>query len=407
MRLLIVLGTRPEAIKLAPVVLAARKRPGARVTVCNTGQHADMCAGVLDLFGISPDADLGVMIPGQTLTELTGSVLGALGGFLEQEHPDWLIVQGDTTTAFVASLAAFYQKIAVAHVEAGLRTGDIYAPWPEEMNRKLITAIARLHFAPLASNADNLRREGVEPDRIRVTGNTGIDAVKWLVQRLSEDTTLRSRAHAMLEATGIPCLKTDRGGLVLITAHRRESFGQGFIAICAAIAALAKRFPGRQFVYPVHPNPQVRDIVDRELGQLHLANMHLIEPLDYLPFVLLMSRAELVITDSGGIQEEAPSLGVRVIVMRQVTERAEGMETGLIRLAGTDADHIIADATDALTGSWPADQGSRDVYGDGCAAERILAALLAARRAEPQSSSANACEPAATAAANLRASGKV
>jgi UDP-N-acetylglucosamine 2-epimerase (non-hydrolysing) len=377
MHLLIVLGTRPEAIKLAPVVLAARERPDIRVTVCNTGQHADMCAGVLDLFDISPDADLGVMIPRQTLTELTGSVLNALCGLLERQRPDWLIVQGDTTTAFAAALAAFYQRIPVAHVEAGLRTGNIYAPWPEEMNRKLITAIAGLHFAPVASNAENLRREGVDAARIVVTGNTGIDAVKWLIRRLDEDASLRSRAQATLVATGVPCLKSAAPGIVLITAHRRESFGPGFVAICNAIAQLAGRFPDRHFVYPVHPNPQVRDAVWRELGQRRLANVHLIEPLDYLPFVHLMSRAELVLTDSGGIQEEAPSLGARVIVMREVTERTEGMQTELVRLAGTDRDRILSAASDALTGRWPADQGSRDVYGDGRAAERILAALIA------------------------------
>ena len=264
MHLLVVLGTRPEAIKLAPVVLAARERPEIHTTVCNTGQHADMCAGVLDLFGISPDVDLDVMIPRQTLTELTGSVLNALRGWLEQIRPDWLIVQGDTTTAFAAALAAFYQKIPVAHVEAGLRTGNIYAPWPEEMNRKLITAVASLHFAPVASNADNLRREGVDAGRIVVTGNTGIDAIKWLLRRLVGDAGLRCRAQTMIETAGAPCPSSGTPGLVLITAHRRESFGPGFAAICSAIAELAGRFPERQFVYPVHPNPEVRDTVHRE-----------------------------------------------------------------------------------------------------------------------------------------------
>ena len=375
-RLLVVLGTRPEAIKLAPVVLAARERPEVHVTVCNTGQHADMCTSVLDLFGISPDADLAVMVPRQTLTGLTGSVLHAMHGLLEQHRPHWLVVQGDTTTAFAAALAAFYRKIPVAHVEAGLRTGDIYAPWPEEMNRKLITAIGTLHFAPVASNADNLRRESIDPSRIVVTGNTGIDALKWLVRRLAEDPALRDRAQAMLDAAGVPCPTSNASGIVLITAHRRESFGLGFLAICGAIADLAARFPGRNFIYPVHPNPEVHDTVSRELGGL--ANVHLIEPLDYLPFVLLMSRAELILTDSGGIQEEAPSLGIRVIVMRQVTERSEGLNTGLVRLAGTDRERIIADATDALSGRWPADRTARDVYGEGFAAQRIVGSILAA-----------------------------
>src|SRR5262245_22758701 len=376
MRLLIVLGTRPEAIKLAPVIVAARQCKNIHVTVCNTGQHADMCSGVLDLFGISPDVDLDLMVPRQTLTSVTGSVLNALDKILSKDRPDWLIVQGDTTTAFAASLAAFYRKVRVAHVEAGLRTNNIYAPWPEEMNRRLITDVAHLHFAPLASNVENLRREGVDISRIEVTGNTGIDALKWLVQRLDEDEKLNKRAEAMLEATGLPCLKSGGSRIVLITAHRRESFGEAFSAIFSAIGTLARQFTGHHFVYPVHPNPEVRETVLRELGKTRPANVHLIEPLDYLPFVMLMKRAELVLTDSGGIQEEAPSLGKRVIVMRQVTERGEGLGTDLVRLAGTDRERIVADATDALTGRWPAGQSGRDIYGEGYAAKRIIAALL-------------------------------
>ena len=383
LKLLIVLGTRPEAIKLAPVVLAARKDANVQTTVCNTGQHADMCTGVLDLFGIPADINLAVMTPGQTLTDLTGSVLRGMRALLEERRPDWLIVQGDTTTAFAAALAAFYQKIPVAHVEAGLRTGNIYAPWPEEMNRKLITTVARLHFAPVASNAENLRREGVDPDCIVTTGNTGIDALKILVRRLGEDAKLRERAEAMLDSAGIGCIDSDpakdSSKIVLITAHRRESFGAGFVAICNAIVELARRFPDRHFVYPVHPNPEVRAAVSRELGGKHLKNVHLIEPLDYLPFVLLMSRAELLLTDSGGIQEEAPSLGKRVIVMRAVTERTEGLQTNLVRLAGTNRDQIVADGTDALCGRWSADQNGRELYGEGRAADSIVAALLASK----------------------------
>jgi UDP-N-acetylglucosamine 2-epimerase len=379
LKLLIVLGTRPEAIKLAPVVLAARKRAGMQVIVCSTGQHADMCTGVLDLFGISADVDLAVMTRGQTLTDLTSAVLRAMRALLEERRPDWLIVQGDTTTALAAALAAFYQKIPVAHVEAGLRTGNIYAPWPEEMNRKLISAIARLHFAPVASNAENLQREGVDPGCIVTTGNTGIDALKWLVRLLGEDANLRERAAAMLVSAGVGSLDAEVSRTVLITAHRRESFGAGFVAICKAIAELARRFPDRRFVYPVHPNPQVREVVDRELGRQALGNVHLIEPLDYLPFIYLMSRVELLLTDSGGIQEEAPSLGKRVIVMRAVTERIEGLQTSLVRLAGTNGDRIVADAADAFSGRWPTDQGGCELYGEGRAAERIIAAILAAR----------------------------
>jgi len=386
LKLLIVVGTRPEAIKLAPVVLATRKYAAIRTRICNTGQHAEMCTDVLDLFGIASDVDLSVMTPRQTLTDVTGAVLGALRGILEQQCPDWLIVQGDTTTAFAAALAAFYQKIPVAHVEAGLRTGNIYAPWPEEMNRKLITAIARLHFAPLPSNAQSLQREGVDPARIVVTGNTGIDALNWLVHRLGADGDLRRSAQDMLKAAGVPSLKSETSRIVLITAHRRESFGAGFVSICNAIAELAQRFPDRHFIYPVHPNPEVRDTVFRELGGKRLANVHLIAPLSYLPFVLLLSRAELVLTDSGGVQEEAPTLGTRVIVMREVTERTEGLQTSLVRLTGTEGGRIVADAADALSGRWPAGQGARDLYGEGRAAERIVAALLAAQASTSKAS---------------------
>ncbi len=317
----------------------------------------------------------------QNLTDLTVSVLQAMQRELTGNRPDWLIVQGDTTTAFATTLAAFYQKISVAHVEAGLRTGDIYSPWPEEVNRRLITRIARLHFAPVASNAENLRRENVDPADIVVSGNTGIDALKWLVRRLDEDAGLRRRAQAVLDATNVPCLRADAADpLVLVTAHRRESFGAGMLAICRAIAELADRFPDRHFVYPVHPNPAVRDTVFRELGQeRRLRNVHLIEPLEYLPFVLLMSRAELILSDSGGVQEEAPSLGTRVIVMRDVTERSEGVETGLVRLAGTDRDRIVGFATEALTGRWPREGQGRDIYGDGNASQRIVEAILARR----------------------------
>ncbi len=380
-RVAIVLGTRPEAIKLAPVVLAARARPELAVRVYNTGQHGDLCRDILALFGIAADAELAVMTERQTLTDLTVSVLQAMQRELDVHRPDWLLVQGDTTTAFASTLAAFYQKIPVAHVEAGLRTGDIYSPWPEEVNRSLITRIARLHFAPVGSNADNLRRENVDPADIVVSGNTGIDALKWLVRRLGEDAGLRARAEAMLAATGVPCLRdADGARIVLITAHRRESFGAGMLAICEAIATLAQRFPDRQFVYPVHPNPAVRDTVFGELGPGRHPNVHLIEPLEYLPFVLLMSRAELILSDSGGVQEEAPSLGIRVIVMREVTERAEGIETGLVRLAGANRERIQGFAGEALTGAWPAQRKGHDVYGDGRASERVIEAILARQK---------------------------
>lgn len=378
-KLLIVLGTRPEAIKLAPVVLAARAHKGCEVTVCHTGQHADMCEGVLALFGISPDVDLRVMTPRQSLTDITAAVLAAMDKLIAARKPDWLIVQGDTTSAFAAALTGFYHKVAVAHVEAGLRTGNILAPWPEEMNRRLITALGRFHFAPLASNAENLRREGVDPGRILVTGNTGVDALKWLVRRLKEDKDLAAQAQGQLDATKLACLKPGaEDKIVLVTAHRRESFGAGLAAICGAVAELARRFPDRHFIYPVHPNPEVRDTVERELKPGGFTNLHLIEPLEYLPFVALMARAELILTDSGGIQEEGPSIAKRVVVLREVTERKEGVETGLIRLAGTDRGKIVASAADALDGRWPAPAKGSDVFGDGRAAERIVAAILGA-----------------------------
>lgn len=377
---IVILGTRPEAIKLAPVVLAARAQPGFSVAVCNTGQHADMTAGVLGVFGIAPDIDLAIMKPRQSLTDITAAALRALEPVLAARRPDWLVVQGDTTSAFAAALAAFYARIPVAHVEAGLRTGDIHAPWPEEMNRLLITDVARLHFAPLESNSANLQREGVPAERIVVTGNTGIDALKWIAGRLAADKRLAERAQHALDATKVVALRANVGAkIVLITGHRRESFGDGFRSICAALAELARRFPERHFVYAVHPNPEVRETVQRELGG-RLANVHLVEPLDYLPFVLLMTRAELILTDSGGIQEEAPSIGKRVIVLRRVTERVEGVETGLIRLAGTDRAQIVADATAALEARWPPKSTGSDVYGDGRAAERIIEALAAASR---------------------------
>lgn len=379
-KLLIVIGTRPEAIKLAPVILAARTHPGVRVTVCNTGQHADMAADILSLFGIAPEVDLAVMKPRQSLTDISCAVLAALEPILAGQKPDWLVVQGDTSTAFSAALAGFYARVPVAHVEAGLRTGNVEAPWPEEMNRRLISDLAQRHFAPLDSNVVNLLREGIPSDRVVVTGNTGIDALKYIVGRLGKDKPFGERAQAALDATKLAALRVGSSAkIVLVTGHRRESFGEGFRSICAALAELAQRFPERQFVYPVHPNPEVRDTVQRELGS-KLINFHLIEPLDYLPFVLLMTRAELILTDSGGIQEEAPSIGKRVIVLRQVTERTEGVETGLIRLAGTDRARIVADATAAFEARWRVKPEGTDVYGDGHAAERIVNVLVVATR---------------------------
>jgi len=257
--ILVVLGTRPEAIKLLPLVHAARRRPDVEIVLCNTGQHREMSAKVLEIFGLKPDIDLDVMQSGQTLTDVTVRILSGLQAHLEELKPDWLVVQGDTTTTFAAALAAFYQKIPVAHVEAGLRTGDIYAPWPEEMNRRLVSEIAVLHFPPTEAAASNLLREGVAQERILVTGNTGIDALKWLTGCLSADGSLRVQARSELLGAGVPVSAADNERpYVLITGHRRESFGAGFESICAAIGELADRYPDHDFIYPVHPNPRVR-----------------------------------------------------------------------------------------------------------------------------------------------------
>lgn len=376
--ILVVLGTRPEAIKLLPLVHAARRRPDVEVVLCNTGQHREMSAKVLEIFGLKPDIDLDVMQAGQTLTDVTVRILAGLQAHLEPLKPDWLVVQGDTTTTFTAALAAFYQKIPVAHVEAGLRTGDIYAPWPEEMNRRLVSEIAVLHFPPTEPAASNLLREGVAPERVLVTGNTGIDALKWLTGRLTADGSLRAQARGELLGAGVPVAAADNERpYVLITGHRRESFGAGFESICAAVGELADRYPDHDFIYPVHPNPRVRETVYAKLGSASRPNVYLIDPLDYLPFVALMSNAALILTDSGGVQEEAPSLGRRVVVLREVTERMEGLETGLIRLAGTDRQKIVSDVADALSGAWAQPACGCDVYGDGKASDRVLDTMCA------------------------------
>ncbi len=378
-KLMVVLGTRPEAIKLAPLVLAARAREDFGVVLCNTGQHRELTAQVLNLFGLVADVDLDLMRHHQTLTAITARVLAHLPQYLESIRPDWLIVQGDTTTTLAAALAAFYQKIPVAHVEAGLRTGHMYSPWPEEINRRLVSAIASLHFSPTALAAENLHREGVAAERILVTGNTGIDALKWVTARLFSDESLRTTAREAEVQLGVPALNAaEARPYVLITGHRRESFGSGLEAICHAIAQLAARHASHEFIYAVHPNPSVAETVFARLGAERRRNIHLLPPLDYLPFVDLMSRADLILTDSGGVQEEAPSLGKRVVVLRDVTERPESLGTGLTRLAGTDPARIVAFADDALCGQWQATGGGTDVYGDGRACHRILDRLATA-----------------------------
>jgi UDP-N-acetylglucosamine 2-epimerase (non-hydrolysing) len=369
MRILSVFGTRPEAIKMAPVVKALAAQAGIESRVCVTAQHRDMLDQVLTLFAITADYDLDVMRQDQDLTHITQAVLVGLGGVLDDFMPDRVLVHGDTTTTLAASLAAFYRKIPVAHVEAGLRTGDMHAPWPEEMNRKLTDVLADLHFAPTERAARNLRSEGISEEQIRVTGNTVIDALLHAIGLLENDDTLR-----VAQAARFPFLESERR-LILVTGHRRENFGTGFERICASLARLGAR-DDVQIVYPVHLNPNVKAPVHRLLGG-H-AGIHLIKPLDYLPFVFLMNRAHLIITDSGGIQEEAPSLGKPVLVMRDVTERPEAVEAGTVKLVGTDTEAIVGACENLLTDKAAYQSMSRahNPYGDGKASLRIVKEIL-------------------------------
>ncbi len=371
MKVLTVFGTRPEAIKMAPLVKHLETVAGIESRVCVTAQHRQMLDQVLDLFEIRPDHDLDLMRPGQDLTSITCEILQSIRRVYEAERPDIVLVHGDTTTTFAASLAAFYQRIAVGHVEAGLRTGNLYSPWPEEANRRLTGALARLHFAPTSTSRENLLRENVPDEHIVVTGNTVIDALLAVRSKLEQADALRASL-----AGQFPFLRPD-APLLLITGHRRENFGGGFERICAAIAQLARRHPSLDLVYPVHMNPNVREPVGRLLGGID--NVHLIEPLDYLPFVYLMSRATVILTDSGGIQEEAPSLGKPVLVMRDTTERPEAVAAGTVRLVGTDTQRIVDGVTRLLED--PEDYRRMSVahnpYGDGRACMRIADALLA------------------------------
>jgi len=354
---------------MAPVVEELQQRGCFEVGVCITAQHREMLDQVLHLFEITPDFDLDVMRPGQDLYSLTADVLLRIGAVYEKYQPDLVLVHGDTTTSFVASLAAFYRKIDIGHVEAGLRTGNLHAPWPEEANRQLTATLARHHFAPTPTARENLLRENIPADRVHVTGNTVIDALLEVSSRLESDADLSSQLAARF-----PFLRSG-ARLVLITGHRRENFGEGFRAICRAIGQLAADFPDADFVYPVHLNPNVLGPVHETLaGQ---GNIHLIEPQDYLPFVWLMKRSTLILTDSGGVQEEAPSLGKPVLVMRHTTERPEALEAGTVELVGTNEDRIHAAVTKLLTDPVAYDMMSRahNPYGDGQAACRIADTL--------------------------------
>ena len=375
MKVLTVFGTRPEAIKMAPLVKHLQTLPGVTGRVCVTAQHRQMLDQVLELFEIRPDHDLDLMRPGQDLYTISAEILRSIRAVYEAERPDIVLVHGDTTTSFVATLAAFYQRIPVGHVEAGLRTGNLYSPWPEEANRRLTGTLAALHFAPTPTARDNLLRENVAEDTIVVTGNTVIDALLAVTAKLEAAPELSASLAARF-----PFLR-DGAPLLLITGHRRENFGDGFERICDAIARLARRYPGADLVYPVHLNPNVQAPVRRLLAGI--ANIHLIEPQDYLPFVYLMARSTLLLTDSGGIQEEAPSLGKPVLVMRDTTERPEAVAAGTVRLVGTDSDAIVAAASELLDDEQAYRRMSvaHNPYGDGQACQRIGAALVARRAA--------------------------
>jgi UDP-N-acetylglucosamine 2-epimerase (non-hydrolysing) len=366
----LVFGTRPEAIKLAPVERLLRGSTRLSCRVCVTAQHREMLDQVLRAFDIRIDADLDVMRADQSLPELTGRLVVAIDRWLASEPPDLVLVQGDTTTAFCATLAAFYHRIPVGHVEAGLRTGDLYSPWPEEGNRALISRLARWHFAPTSRARENLLREGVPEKAIIVTGNTAVDAIIAASERVR---------HSPPDIPGVPqTILSDDAPLVLVTGHRRENFGPGLARVCEAIATLARRLPHVHFVYPVHPNPNVSDPVRRILPTEHLKNIHLIRPLEYLPFVRMMVRSTVILTDSGGIQEEAPSLGKPVLVTREITERPEAVEAGNAVLVGTDAARIVAEVERLI--SQPSARAAMltrsNPFGDGRAAERIVQACL-------------------------------
>lgn len=374
MKVLSVFGTRPEAIKMAPLVrmLAGDSRFDSRV--CVTAQHRQMLDQVLELFQIEPHYDLDVMKPGQSLAGLTSHIMLGMGPVLEEFRPDLVLVHGDTTTTFSASLAAFYQKIQVGHVEAGLRTRNLYSPWPEEANRKLTATLAGIHFAPTAGARDNLLEEGIPAPSVFVTGNTVIDALLYARDRLA---TEEAKVRAFEEKFRHLRPKAE---LVLITGHRRENFGAGFERICRAIRALAEEMPEVDFLYPVHLNPNVLGPVHRLLDGFE--NVHLVAPQEYLPFVYLLSRARLILTDSGGIQEEAPSLGKPVLVMRDHTERPEAVVAGTVKLVGTDTARIVEGVRGILGDEkeYARMTRSHNPYGDGHASERIIAALLSLRR---------------------------
>lgn len=380
-KVMLVFGTRPEAIKMAPLVKEFQKYPDTfKTIVCVTGQHRQMLDQVLQLFEIVPDYDLNIMKQGQDLYDVTSRVLTGMRDVLKESQPDVVLVHGDTTTSTAAALAAFYQQIPVGHVEAGLRTHNIYSPWPEEMNRQITGRIATYNFAPTPLSKSNLLREAVAEESITVTGNTVIDALYWVVNKIKEDKVLNAELQNLLVQAGYDITRlADGKKLVLITGHRRENFGDGFINMCTAIRDLTQKYPDVDFVYPMHLNPNVRKPIHEVFGEdlSNLGNMFFIEPLEYLSFVYLMEKSNIVLTDSGGIQEEAPGLGKPVLVMRDTTERPEALEAGTVKLVGTDYDKIVNEVSLLLEDQAHYDTMSKAVnpYGDGLACGRIVETL--------------------------------
>lgn len=380
-KIMLVFGTRPEAIKMAPLVKEFQKHPDTFQTiVCVTGQHREMLDQVLNIFDIRPDFDLNIMKQGQDLYDVTARVLTGMRDVLREAQPDVVLVHGDTTTSTAAALAAFYQQIPVGHVEAGLRTHNILSPWPEEMNRQITGRIASYHFAPTALSRQNLLQENVDDANITVTGNTVIDALYWVVDRIKNDRSLDAELEKVLRHAGYDVNRlADGRPLVLITGHRRENFGDGFINMCTAIKQLTERYPNADFVYPMHLNPNVRRPIHEVFGDdlSNLGNMHFIEPLEYLSFVYLMEKSTIVLTDSGGIQEEAPGLGKPVLVMRDTTERPEALEAGTVKLVGTDREKIFNEVSTLLDDAAAYARMSQAVnpYGDGLACSRIVERL--------------------------------
>lgn len=381
-KVMLVFGTRPEAIKMAPLVKEFQKHPDKfKTIVCVTGQHRQMLDQVLELFEITPDYDLNIMKQGQDLYDVTARVLTGMREVLEYSKPDVVLVHGDTTTSTAAALAAFYKQIPVGHVEAGLRTHNIYSPWPEEMNRQITGRIAEYNFAPTPLSRQNLLQENVADEKITVTGNTVIDALYWVVDKIKTTPALDDELKNTLKEAGYDVNRLKDGKkLVLITGHRRENFGDGFISMCKAIKTLTEKYPDVDFVYPMHLNPNVRKPIHEVFGENleGLGNMFFIEPLEYLSFVYLMEKSNIVLTDSGGIQEEAPGLGKPVLVMRDTTERPEALEAGTVKLVGTEYDKIVSEVSKLLDNKEYYDIMSKAVnpYGDGKACSRIVGTLI-------------------------------